>query len=570
MTEENSVNRTAATGSRIRAFAVAIVLACPLGFAQPAFADSFLVDSFGTGGDVNAGDNICDADAGATVECTLRAAVEQANSTVAGDTVHFQVTGTHTVLSQISITNPITIVGNGDGPAGTIVDGVDSTRLFTIQSAADGSEFDNIRLQHGRISTAGTTGGAAVLTDAALTLTGVTVTQNEVTGTGTSSGSGAGIFNTSSGDLVINGSTITGNTLSTTSVGHGAGIASQGPLSLIGSTVSLNEINTAADEQHGAGIFVSGGFDIGRSTISGNTTGAIGAGGGLFNDAGAGARNIGNSTVSGNTAGSGGGGGLEVQGSSPVGIDFVTLVDNHANVGTGPDLRVIGGSTNVRNSILASASGACDTEGAGTIGDGGVGHDIDAGTSCGFGTTNGNQENTDPLLGLLGDNGGGTATHALSLDSPALDAAVPGCGSLFADQRTIIRPQGPACDIGSFELDYRTLAVSTTGSGTVTGTGINCPGDCGESVPDGTQIALTPAAAGGFSFTGWSGDCAGTGACLVSLNANRAVTGNFTADQLPPPSTQPAPGVAPTAPKKHCKKGQKLKKGKCVKKKHRK
>jgi uncharacterized repeat protein (TIGR02543 family) len=562
------MKRSAAAGSRFRAFVVAIALATPLCIAQPALADSFLVDSFGAGGDVNAGDNICDADAGATVECTLRAAVEQANSTVAGDIVHFQVTGTHPLNSPISITNPITIDGNGDGPTGTIVDGGDASRLFLIQSAAAGSEFDDIRLQNGRISTAGTTGGAAILADAALTLTGVTVTQNEVTGTGTSSGTGAGIFNTSSGDLVINGSTITGNTLSTTSVGHGAGIATQGPLSLTGSTVSLNVINTAADEQHGAGIFASGGFDIGRSTISGNTTGIIGAGGGLFNDAGAGARNIGNATVSGNTAGSGGGGGLEVQGSTPVNIDFVTLADNHANVGTGPDLRVIGGSTNVLNSILASDGGACDTEGAGTIGDGGVGHNIDAGTSCGLGTTNGNQNNTDPLLSLLGNNGGGTATHALPLGSPALNAAVPACGSFFNDQRFITRPQGPACDIGAFELDYRTLTVSTTGSGTVTGTGVNCPGDCSASVPDGTQIALTPAAASGFTFTGWTGDCAGTGACLVTLDANRAVTANFSANPAPPPTTtSPAP-TTPPAPTKHCKKGQKLKKGKCVKKKH--
>jgi uncharacterized repeat protein (TIGR02543 family)/CSLREA domain-containing protein len=562
------------TQSWIRACVAAVALACPFGLAQPAFADSFLVDSFADGGDVNAGDNICDADAGAGVECTLRAAIQQANSTVIGDTVHFQVTGTHPVNSAISITNPITIDGNGDGPTGTIIDGGDATRLFGIQSTADGSEFDDVRLENGRISTSGSTGGAAILADAALTLTGVTVTENEVTGTGTSSGSGAGIFNTSSGALVINGSTITGNTISTTSLGHGAGIASQGPLTLVGSTVSLNEINTAADEQHGAGIFVSGGFDIGRSTITGNTTGAIGAGGGLFNDAGAGARNIGNATVSGNTAGSGGGGGLEVQGSTPVGIDFVTLNDNHANVGTGPDLRVIGGSTNVRNSILASASGACDTEGAGTIGDGGIGHDIDAGTSCGFGTTNGNQQNTDPLLLPLADNGGGTLTHALPLGSPALDAAVPGCASLFSDQRLVLRPQGPACDIGAFELNYRTLAVSTSGSGTVTGSGISCPGDCAESVPDGTQIALTPAAASGFTFTGWTGDCSGTGACEVTLDANRAVTANFSANPPPPTTTTPPTTATPPttttpAPKKHCKKGRKLRKGKCVKKKHR-
>jgi len=42
----------------------------------------------------------------------------------------------------------------------------------------------------------------------------------------------------------------------------------------------------------------------------------------------------------------------------------------------------------------------------------------------------------------------------------------------------------------------------------------------------------------------------------------------------PPPASNPAPSPVPapggTTAKKHCKKGQKLKKGKCVKKKHRK
>jgi len=75
-----------------------------------------------------------------------------------------------------------------------------------------------------------------------------------------------------------------------------------------------------------------------------------------------------------------------------------------------------------------------------------------------------------------------------------------------------------------------TLDVTVAGSGTVTSVpaGINCPGDCTENYLDGTPVALTPAASGGWQFTGWSGACTGTGACNVTMSQARAVTATFT------------------------------------------
>jgi hypothetical protein len=56
----------------------------------------------------------------------------------------------------------------------------------------------------------------------------------------------------------------------------------------------------------------------------------------------------------------------------------------------------------------------------------------------------------DPLLGLLSKNGGTTATHPLLAGSPAIDAGTSeGCPA--TDQRGVSRPQGEACDMGSFE-----------------------------------------------------------------------------------------------------------------------
>ena len=62
----------------------------------------------------------------------------------------------------------------------------------------------------------------------------------------------------------------------------------------------------------------------------------------------------------------------------------------------------------------------------------------------------GDQPNTDPLLGPLADNGGPTLTHALGVGSPAIDSADAGACPA-TDQRGVARPQGAGCDVGSFE-----------------------------------------------------------------------------------------------------------------------
>jgi hypothetical protein len=63
--------------------------------------------------------------------------------------------------------------------------------------------------------------------------------------------------------------------------------------------------------------------------------------------------------------------------------------------------------------------------------------------------------NSDPKLGPLADNGGPTWTHALLPGSPAIDAGVGGGPTI--DQRGVPRPQGAACDIGAFEVEYRVV-----------------------------------------------------------------------------------------------------------------
>ena len=82
-----------------------------------------------------------------------------------------------------------------------------------------------------------------------------------------------------------------------------------------------------------------------------------------------------------------------------------------------------------------------------------------------------------------------------------------------------------------------TVAKAGTGSGTVTSSpaGINCGADCSEPYNSGTVVTLTPTAAAGSTFAGWSGACTGTGACQVTMNAAKSVTATFTLTTSPTP-----------------------------------
>ena len=107
------------------------------------------------------------------------------------------------------------------------------------------------------------------------------------------------------------------------------------------------------------------------------------------------------------------------------------------------------GVTTVQNSIILQdgTTPACGTALGGSIVS--AWHNLVGDSSCGFGAT-GDQQNTDPLLGPLADNGGPTLTHALLAGSPAIDA---GGTTLPGDQRGVPRPQGTVDDIGAFEAE---------------------------------------------------------------------------------------------------------------------
>jgi hypothetical protein len=453
---------------------ISVAVVCSLAFAPAAMAD-FVVNDLGDGDDAQFGvttlDGTCDTVAGAPVVCTLRAAIEEADNTPAADTITFSVTGQHNTGSELPISAPLSIDGNGSGAAGTVIDAGDAHRIFSVGIGASPLvTFKDLRLQNGHVTLSGpTNGGPAIQSDASLSLVNTTVTSNDVTGTGPGTGA---IFGPSIGGTVsLVDSTVSGNTISSTGNNSGAGIdVSEGPanLTLTRTTVSGNAI-TAGTAAGGGGIATNADLSITDSTISGNsiTSGTFGTSGGGISATGTGTKTIINSTVSGNTAGdglSGGGGGASIDGDAA--ITNSTLAGNAASF-SGADLMTFSGAVTLKNTILGSA-GACTPSG-GTFVSAAPGNNIDESTSCGLGTTQGNRENTNPLLGALALNSPGTTkTHALLPGSPAIDTATADCGGLSADQRGVSRPQptGGACDVGAFELAQASPPPSGGGSTT--------------------------------------------------------------------------------------------------------
>jgi len=238
------------------------------------------------------------------------------------------------------------------------------------------------------------------------------------------------------GVVQINNSTITGNTAA-----HGGGIRMDGEdssLTVSNSTISGNEAMGV-----GGGIGLDGTALISNSTISDNMAGDFG--GGMWTEVGSFVMT--NSTISGNSARVGGGIYKAWFGlwEGSITINHNTITENTAPEGGGginnPDWEIT-----ISASIVAHNG---ETNCGGNLISGG--NNLDSSDTCSFGAA-GDLANTDPILGPLANNGGGTFTHALLPDSPAIDAMYHlECPA--SDQRGVERPQGADCDIGAFESE---------------------------------------------------------------------------------------------------------------------
>jgi predicted outer membrane repeat protein len=272
--------------------------------------------------------------------------------------------------------------------------------------------------------------GGALCNAGTLTIDGSTLISN-------TAWHGGGIF---SGDPM----TMTNTTIANNSARYyGGGVANGGVLTIINSTINDNQSLT------GGGIYSSrfSTLTVSASAIISNTATGTGAG---ITISGTGA--ITNVTISGNVAQSFAGG---IENGGRITLTNVTINNNRVIASNGKAASIFSGGfpdsfIRMMNTIVATNGQIqnCRVEsGLGIIS---AGYNLSNDATCSL-TANKDRMNTNPLLDPLANNGGTTLTHALTPNSPAINAGNQvGCPS--EDQRGFLRPHGARCDIGAFEF----------------------------------------------------------------------------------------------------------------------
>jgi CSLREA domain-containing protein len=412
---------------------------CALIVALVLFPGSLFATTFPVTKTADTDDGICDPD------CSLREAIGAANANPGADDVPIPAGIYRLSLGQLVVSDDVEIAGAGE--ASTIIDGNRSSRVFEIQTGSVAA-ISSVTIQSGSEESQFIGGGIANYGN--LTLTNTTVRENQATDF-LFRGIGGGIFN-DSGALNLINSTVAGNQVANA----GGGIFNRsGTITLTDSTVSANRGGTS-----GGGIQNSGGFlTLTNSAVIDNLSlndVLEGNGGGISNS---GDLTLTNSTVSGNTAGyfvdpyrfTGRGGGIANTGTTILTNSTVSGNRVRAN-GGGIDHSIFGAVT-LSNTIVAdNFVNNCST------GVDSFGYNLTDDTSCNLAAP-GDLVVADAMLGPLDDNGGPTKTHALLPGSPAIDAGSADCPPPATDQRSVTRPQGAACDIGSFESAAETSLV---------------------------------------------------------------------------------------------------------------
>ncbi len=433
-------------------------------------AMTFIVNSSADTVDAGPGDGICAAALG---ECTLRAAIIEANA-LPGDDIITLPEGIYVLTipginedasatGDLDITSSLTI--NGAGVASTIIDGNGSAlndRVVHVIGSITVT-ISGLSISGGRATTGpgGFPSGGGILNDGTLTLASSTIISNTSIASGIITSYGGGIWNM--GALTVAYSTFSGN-----SADYGGASGNGGMLTVISSTFSDNNGGNT-----GGGIYNNGAgtLIVTHSTFSGNIAGA---GGGIANN---GTLTVTHSTFSDNEAG----GGAGMYNNGTLTVINSTFSDNTAdsggglvNIGMAANLTVIhstfsGNSAFYNGGGIWNASSITATTLYNTIiansqsGGNCVGEITNGGGNLSWPDTTCPGQNTNPRLGPLANNGGQTETHALLLGSAAIDVAEDdNCPA--TDQRDITRPQGTHCDIGAYEIVVADLAVAKTDS----------------------------------------------------------------------------------------------------------
>jgi CSLREA domain-containing protein len=402
------------------------ILLAQVGLKPVAAATNFIVNSNTDVVDANIGDGSCEtANPG---ECTLRAAVQEANALPGTDTVSIPA-GTYTLAiagavenaastGDLDITDDLTVVGAGMGA--TVVDASSLDRAFHVVSAA--LELSDLTLQNGLADP-----GGALLVSGYAEITRVEFLDNQSTSE-TPNGTGGAIHVNPEASADISESEFRNNFAY-----FGGGAVASSNTTVF--TIRDSTFESNSTTEGGGALYPNGGSaTIERSTFVSNSAGV---GGAIHSNADS--VEVSNSTFVGNSAVNNGAIDSRV---GTIVVNNSTFSNNTASgvgdtLGDQPDQ---GGDLQVGNSIL---SGASLDNCSGSVADLGNNLSWPSDNNC-----PGNQD--DPRLDTLADNGGLTETVALLTGSPAIDAGDNDtCPA--TDQRGVTRPQGEACDIGAFE-----------------------------------------------------------------------------------------------------------------------
>lgn len=326
----------------------------------------------GTASSVNVG-------AGGSVQNGIDVAASGATVNVAA--------GTFIENAEVTLTRDVTL--NGAGASETVLDGNNSHRVLKVDS------------------------------ETTATVSDLTISSGNV-----ADENGAGILNY--GNLTINRSTITGNTVQRdfNNVVSGGGIRNEGVLAINESVIANNQAFVSA------GISNDDTLTINASTISGNI--AESSGGGIYNNYGS--VTISNSTISGNSAGFRGGG-VRTRGRA----EFSSIFSITSSLVSG---NIASEGDNISNegitTFISSGNNLFGSNGASGV----SGAELD----------NSDLVPDEPIEAILevtlADNDGPTPTLALVEDSPAIDA-----GSGEAPDQRGGAVVNDVRDIGAFEFD---------------------------------------------------------------------------------------------------------------------
>jgi hypothetical protein len=387
---------------------------------------------------------------------TLREAINLSNNTNKGvaDIITFDpaLNGMTITLSgtNLEITDPVIIQGNG--PANTKISGNKLSRifLFNIADTKAESSISGVTLTEGQVTG---TGGAVAVAANRLTMTNVVLVDNKST-------TGGGGAHVTTGVLRIVDSLVQGNT--TQNAGGGVG-GTTGTVEITRSTITGNF--TAGGTGNGGGLYsTSGTLVIVDSTISKNTSGSTTGttGGGAFRVTAADVAII-NSTISGNSVPSGGGGAILATGAAKISIFNSTIVNNSSGSTTPTTSGGISFSSGTPTSGLTVKSSIIANNTHGTHPDlfaanvnftALIDNSIIGINSSGMIINGSGNFNGDPMLAPLANYGGPTETHgilpgslAINNGSNVLNLSFDQRGPGFPRQNL---PSDPP-DIGSFE-----------------------------------------------------------------------------------------------------------------------